>query len=174
MAVVVNRTTVEGIGGVNKANYPLEGWLHNPDLSALQDVDSKYWKVTGETVVEMTQAEKDAADLADLPNRKTGRIGTLDAQFGTYRNVRGYVADVREDLAGIMASAGFVGLPNRCNYLQDWHDWHDDVLSERDTAAAAIDAAVTVAAVDAVSWDFNQYTATDPAATIAGALAIPD
>ncbi len=65
MADVVNRTTVEYLRSVNTPDYPTADWLINPDLSALAAVEQKYWKVVGETVVEMTQPEKDAVDAAE-------------------------------------------------------------------------------------------------------------
>lgn len=64
MANVVNRTTVEYIKSVNTPDYSPAEWIINPDLSALDDVPHRYWKVVGDDVVEMDQAEKDAVDAA--------------------------------------------------------------------------------------------------------------
>lgn len=44
--------------------------LINPDLSAVQGVDQKYWKIQNGSVVEMTQAEKDAIATSELTERK--------------------------------------------------------------------------------------------------------
>lgn len=65
MADVVNRTTVQYLQSVNTPDFPVEDWIINPDLSALTGVPQKYWKVVGDTVVEMTQPEKDAVDAAE-------------------------------------------------------------------------------------------------------------
>lgn len=42
----------------------------NPDVLAIQSVPLKYWKRSGDTIVEMTQAEKDAITAEELLNRK--------------------------------------------------------------------------------------------------------
>lgn len=64
MANVIHRTTFEYRESVNSPDYPEVDWLHDPDVSALASVERKYWKVVGDTVVEMSQAEKDAVDAA--------------------------------------------------------------------------------------------------------------
>lgn len=42
----------------------------NPDISAVQSIPLKYWKRVGDTIVEMTQPEKDAVLAAELQARK--------------------------------------------------------------------------------------------------------
>ena len=44
--------------------------LINPDISAVQNVPLRWWKRVGNTVVEMTQTEKDALVAAELQARK--------------------------------------------------------------------------------------------------------
>lgn len=66
MANVVNRTTVQYLLTVNTPDYDPTDWIINPDLSALASVPQKYWKVVGDTVVEMTSGEKTTADAALL------------------------------------------------------------------------------------------------------------
>lgn len=80
MANVVNRTTKQYLVSVNTPDYPTEEWIINPNLSAVQNVDKKYWKIDGDNVVEMTQAEKDVVDLADLPKFKTTRYHEIDTR----------------------------------------------------------------------------------------------
>lgn len=64
MADVVHRTTVEYRRSVHAPDFPEAEWIHNPDLSALSGVPSVYWKVVGDSVLEMTPAEKTAKDAA--------------------------------------------------------------------------------------------------------------
>lgn len=64
MANVLNRTSLEYLQSVNDPDYPDPPWLHNPDMTAVATVPSRYWKLTGDAVEEMTQAEKDAVDAA--------------------------------------------------------------------------------------------------------------
>lgn len=66
MANVVNRTTVQYLQFVNTPDYDPTSWIINPDLSALASVPQKYWKVVGDTVVEMDSGEKAAVDAALL------------------------------------------------------------------------------------------------------------
>jgi len=64
MANVINRTTYEYLESVNTPDYSEVDWLHDPDVSALESVERKYWKVVDDEVLEMSQAEKDAVDAA--------------------------------------------------------------------------------------------------------------
>lgn len=51
------------------------GIIINPDISAVQNVDKKYWKRgTGKKVIEMTPTEKAQVDLAE----KTARIAEIN------------------------------------------------------------------------------------------------
>ncbi|MBT8428494.1 MAG: hypothetical protein KJN79_01140 [Gammaproteobacteria bacterium] len=76
---------------VNTPDYPVLDWIINPDLSALTGVPQKYWKVVGDTVVEMTQGEKDAADAAlaaavlldDAREAQTGLLETPSSEYVT-------------------------------------------------------------------------------------------
>ena len=72
MANVIKRTasangTYECQKSVNTPDYPTGTWLINPDVSALSAVPEKYWKVVGETVVEMSSAEKAVVDTVPDP-----------------------------------------------------------------------------------------------------------
>ena len=78
MGTVVNKTTLEIFYSINTPEYPTVDWLINPDLSALSSVPNKYWKISGSTVVEMTQAEKDQVDLDNLPDYKQNRYNEID------------------------------------------------------------------------------------------------
>jgi hypothetical protein len=73
MANVVNRTAVPVVVlySVNTPDYPETEWIINPDLTALASVPQKYWKVSGDLVIEMTAAEKAVVDAAELVAYKT-------------------------------------------------------------------------------------------------------
>lgn len=64
MSDVVNRTTGQYLKSVNTPDYPEADWIINPDLSALAGVPGRYWKISGDRVLEMTRAERDAVDSA--------------------------------------------------------------------------------------------------------------
>lgn len=79
MANVINRTTLEYLTSVNTPDYPTGSWIINPDLSALTNVPSKYWKVVADSVLQMNTTEKNAVD--DIYNTASGvafRTAILD------------------------------------------------------------------------------------------------
>jgi len=65
MATVLNRSTKAVLRSVNTPEYPESGWIINPDLSAVEGYDAKYWTLNGDAVELMTQAERDAVDAAE-------------------------------------------------------------------------------------------------------------
>jgi len=82
MAIVMNRTTLQIINSANTPDYPVEDWIINPDLSDVSGIDEKYWKIVGDTVVEMNQSEKDVVDAADFVIAKATRRNLIDYQSG--------------------------------------------------------------------------------------------
>lgn len=93
MADVLHRTTKDFKRSVNTPEYDPATWIINPDLSAVQGVFRKYWKIDGDTVSEMTQAEKDAVDAQEQENLvssyKMGVGETFQVSFADGRkNIR--------------------------------------------------------------------------------------
>lgn len=74
MADVINRATAELRRSVNTPDYDPGDWVINPDLSAVAGVDPKFWTVDGDSVREMTTAEKDAALLDAEKARRYSEI----------------------------------------------------------------------------------------------------
>jgi len=62
MADVLNRLTKQFLRSVNTPDYPEADWLINPDLSRVTGIPWRYWKIVGESVVEMTTEEKAIVD----------------------------------------------------------------------------------------------------------------
>ena len=75
MANVIHRTTLEQKFSVSTPNFPPGLWIINPNLSSVNGVPKKYWKISGDNVLEMTQAEKDVVDAAE----QTAFIASLSA-----------------------------------------------------------------------------------------------
>lgn len=61
MSTVVNKTTFQVIPLANTPDYDPIDWLINP---VFPQCASKYWKLVGETLEEMTQLEKDEVDYS--------------------------------------------------------------------------------------------------------------
>ncbi len=78
MANVLNRTTKEYRQSVNTPDFDPVDWIINPDLSAVQGVSNRYWVITGDTITEMSQAEKDALDYATLQAARNAIANQID------------------------------------------------------------------------------------------------
>jgi len=73
MAAVISKTpNILGViyeykTSVHTQDYDPMDWLINPDVSGLNLIPQKYWKVVGDIVVEMNQTEKDAVEAVIGP-----------------------------------------------------------------------------------------------------------
>jgi len=74
MATVINRNTCRVIQSANTPNYPVEDWIIEPNLSSVTGVPKKYWKTSGDSVLEMSQAEKNTVDNANIESLKNSQI----------------------------------------------------------------------------------------------------
>lgn len=70
MADVVNRTTRVYLRSVNTPDYPASDWIINPNLSAVAGVPTQYWAISGNTITEMSPAQKAAVDAAEAAAAK--------------------------------------------------------------------------------------------------------
>lgn len=73
MSTVINRSTREVLHSVNEPDYPVESWIHDPDLSAVAGTDRRWWVIEGDTVRPATTAEMDA----QLPDYKTAVVAAV-------------------------------------------------------------------------------------------------
>ena len=78
--------------------------LVNPDVSAVQGVDLKYWKRTGNTIVDMNAGEKTAVDNAEKA-REIALVNDLQVE-----------GDV---LAEALVKAGVVTKPNLVTRIKE-------------------------------------------------------
>ena len=62
MSNVINKSTLEYREFVNTPDYKDGNWIINP---VLPSCPKKYWKVSGNSIVEMNNTEKQAKDTAD-------------------------------------------------------------------------------------------------------------
>lgn len=66
---IVTNAVISFMASVNTPDYTVGNYLINPDLSAVSEVEQKYWKVDTGTVVEMSTEEKeDIDDYTDEQN----------------------------------------------------------------------------------------------------------
>jgi len=66
MSYAINRITNQYIKRAHTPSLNPAVWLINPDLSAVRNIPAKYWKVSGNSVVEMNNTEKAIIDTANL------------------------------------------------------------------------------------------------------------
>lgn len=62
MANVLHRITKQYLISVNTPEYDSATWIINPDLSAVANLAVNYWKITGDIVDVMSEAERADAD----------------------------------------------------------------------------------------------------------------
>lgn len=67
--------------------YPSADWLHDPDLINVVSIPMRYWKVDADSVVEMSQAEKDLVDSNISDKENVSLAGTwYFEKNGTVKN----------------------------------------------------------------------------------------
>lgn len=93
MADVLHRTTRRYLKSVNTPDYPPADYIINPDMTAVQGFHWRYWKINGDAVALMTQAERDAVDAALVEQLRDGVVAELDIPEGLQRAVLGVILD---------------------------------------------------------------------------------
>lgn len=78
MPDVLDRNTKELITSVDLSLYPIANYIHNPNLSAVAGFASKYRIITGDDISLMSQAERDAVDLAEAEVEKDNMSANID------------------------------------------------------------------------------------------------
>ena len=124
MADVINRTTLEFLGSVNTPDYPVASWIHNPNLSAVASVPKQYWKISGDSVLEMTLSEKNTADSNALASQlaadRTFQKNRIDAE----RLIQAVVLEAIREFAKCTV------LPNQS--LRTAAQWKSDIKARID------------------------------------------
>jgi len=110
MANVVNKTTMQLVLSANTPDYPSADWLHDPaSLGSLiaANVPSRYWKLSGDDIAEMSQSEKDAVDSALAAEQLTADRESALSSYDTRRDYAILIrAVVLEVLGQINANSG--------------------------------------------------------------------
>ncbi len=81
MANILNRTSKVFRSSVNTPDYPVSDWIINPDLSAVENVEVKYWIIEGDTVREATATEKTQIDSDNLAQHKIDCKADIDQRY---------------------------------------------------------------------------------------------
>lgn len=171
MATVLNRTTLEILQSVNTPDYDPADWIVDPDLSAIKDVPKKYWKVVGDSVVEMDATEKVPGDATDFLVLKYEKIYALKRELEAYIG-KHYSDGQQKTLIAFLAEAASDGKPTRRDYIKKAVDWVQTCLEHLYAKKAEVEAAATVDDVNAVALDLGKFDSTDPVVTVPDVLAI--
>lgn len=180
MATVINRNTLEILSSANTPDYDPATWLINP---ALPECDRKYWKVVGDSLVEMADNEKIEVDLVEAKNVKAAEIAawyaqTLDNGFdteagyylaATFENQTRFTQDAtlqaqslaaneisNSDLIGFLDRNGTPRASTVEQYLtllRAYGRWCRTKLIAKATLMSALQAAVTIEDVNAIDPD---------------------
>ena len=109
----------------------------------------------------------------DLDLYKTDKISSAQSEMHSYIEGK-YPSIIRDAFIWLMNEGLHEGYTNRAAYIQSGWDWMMSVLTEYYIAKATIEAQVNQAGVDSVTWDYDQFTATDPLMLVAVAKATVD
>lgn len=74
----INRTTLALTRPLDITTLDPTKWIYNPDLSAVENVKKYYWKIDGDSVVEMSPAEKEVVDLVKVPELQYEKFAAVD------------------------------------------------------------------------------------------------
>lgn len=128
MANVLNRVTREFLHSVHEPDYPVQDWIHNPDLAAVAGSPAKYWVITGDTVSLMDQAARGAVDAAELEARRDEEAAQLVNLEGVLRAFMLIVVDefnahankTNSILSAMDASTSLADMKTRIGQIADY------------------------------------------------------
>lgn len=173
MSTVFNRVTLERRDGVPADSYAPAQWLVDPDLSGIVGVPDEYWKVVGDTVVEMAAAEKAAVDAQQLGVAKKEKLYEFEVAVDEYTAAHYDQAGQRMLLALLDETRRLPApLVNREAYIQGALNWVKMVVGYYCQQGGAVMAQATIAGVQAVVLNLAQFDAADPHVHVPGALSI--
>ena len=72
MTTAINRNTLQYYGGTPRS-LPSGTWILNPDMSSVSGVALCYWKIIGDSVLEMDSGEKEVVDIQEKLHITYGR-----------------------------------------------------------------------------------------------------
>lgn len=121
------------------------------------------------------QSTYDAWKLAkDFQTAMADKLAKWDIETRDYI-YQHYPQEKQQSIVLLLVLANLQGLTNRFNYLMQAVDWvMNQVLTHHYTKVAEYAACTTVAELEAVAGDFQQFDSTDPLVGLSDAMAIPD
>ena len=78
---VLHRTTLDLVTSAHTPNYPVDDWIHGPDLSAVAGTPRRDWHVDGDSVRLKTSQEWDSTNLDDYKAERHAAIDDKTRQL---------------------------------------------------------------------------------------------
>jgi hypothetical protein len=78
MPAVLHRANKVLTQNVDLADFPVEKWIHDPDLSAVEGIDPRYWVIVGDNVTSVSPEEISAGEAMRLPRARALRVNAVD------------------------------------------------------------------------------------------------
>jgi hypothetical protein len=170
----LHRTQFDYLEGVELDDYPVEIWVHNPNMTPVEGVLKRYWQLTGDTLSVMSQAQKEALDLPDMPGYISNCQGMLEDRLDAYVNSR-YPRHAIAKLRILYAQAIDGTLTNRKTHIAQVWTWLWQIEDYLETQKGVIAAKTTIEQIEALNWDLvTEFDDDDPQVTVASARAIAD
>ena len=153
MSVVIHKQTFQRIASANTAEHRGGDWWINPTEP---DCPAKYWKNDNGTLAEMTAAEKQQIDEADLIAAKIERKAEVQASLKEYIE-RAYSEDEQRDFLLLLWLASEQSSQDAKNYIYPLIAWVQNGQTLMREAKQRIDDAADIEAVQAAGYDQEAF-----------------
>tara|TARA_R100000808_G_C2065207_1_gene94954 strand:- start:83 stop:613 length:531 start_codon:yes stop_codon:yes gene_type:complete len=153
MSVVINKQNFQRIASANTAEYREGDWWINP---IEPDCDRKYWKNDNGTLAEMTSAEKQQIDDAELIAAKIERKAEVQAELKEYIE-RAYSEDEQRDFLLLLWLASEQENQDAKNYIYPLIAWVQNGQTLMREAKQRIEAAADAESVEAAGYDYEAF-----------------
>ena len=79
MAKVLHRESKVIRESVNTPDFPVKDWIINPDMKNVEGVPVRHWKISGNDIEIMSQAERDIVDALNAEKTKDSILNSFDS-----------------------------------------------------------------------------------------------
>lgn len=174
MANLINKLTGKVLLSVNTPDYDEGEWLVNPPglkILIANNVPQRFWKITADDVVEMSDQEKADVKAIDLETFRISYVESTGLQVQAY--IEKHYADRKQrSLTFLYSEAQKIGDAASVALIQKAWDWVITVIQGYYLIKRQILTATTVDEIKGLVFDTASYDATDPLVTIEQVFAL--
>ena len=106
MVDVLHRVTKEYRREINPPYFPVADWIYDPNLSAVGGLPLKYWKIVGDDVFAMTQAERDKVDAEQAQIDLVSNRAAAKQELVSAHTLRAIILVILDEINVLRAKAG--------------------------------------------------------------------